>query len=285
MLSILIPTFNINIYPLAKELAKQASGIGIDFEIICIDDGSKSVLNRSNDNINSIENCIFKELQENIGRSSIRNLLSQEAKYDNLLFIDAGNFPESKHFVKSYIDEINNYSVISGGMLPLKSPPKKPYKIRWLFTKIRESKNLCSSNFLIKKEVITKFPFDQTIREYGYEDVLFFNQLIKNNISIIKIKNPVIHNADDDADTFITKTEIAIINLMSLLNNNKLDENISSLSKKFYSLKKIGFTKPIAHIFNFVKPLLKKNFNSSYPSIILFDFYRLGYMCLINKKK
>jgi hypothetical protein len=285
MLSILIPTFHCNVYSLAKELAKQTASTGIDFEIICIDDGSKSVLNKSNYRINKIKYCVFKELQNNVGRSSIRNLLAKEAKYDNLLFIDAGNFPESENFVKKYIDKINNYTVISGGMFPLKKSPKKPYKLRWLYTKLRERKNLCSSNFLIKKDIILKIPFDETLKGYGYEDVLFFNQLIKNNISILKIKNPVIHNADDDANTFIAKIEMAITNLMSLLNNNKFDKNISSLSKKFYLLKNIGLTKPVAFIFNFIKPLLKKNFNSSNPSIFLFDFYRLGYMCLINQKK
>ncbi|MDU8885371.1 glycosyltransferase family A protein [Yeosuana sp. MJ-SS3] len=284
MLSILIPTYNYNVYPLAKELAKQALSAGINFELICIDDGSKSVLNKKNSKINNIENCVFKELENNIGRSSIRNLLAKESKYNDLLFVDAGNFPESENFINNYI-KIKNYDVISGGMFPLKRSPKKPYKLRWLYTKLRERKNLCSSNFLIKKEVMLKFPFDHTIKEYGYEDVLFFNQLIENNISILKIKNPVIHNADDDAESFVEKTEMAITNLMVLLNHKKLKKTVSSLSIKFYFLKKAGLTKPVAYMFNFLKPLLRKNFNSTYPSIFLFDFYRLGYMCLINQKK
>lgn len=284
MLSILIPTYNYNVYPLAKELAKQVINAGINFELICIDDGSKSILNKNNYKINKIENCVFKELQNNIGRSSIRNLLSEEAKHENLLFVDAGNFPKSKNFINNYI-KIENYDVISGGMFPLKKAPQKPYKLRWLYTKLRERKNLCSSNFLIKKEIIHKFPFDQTIKEYGYEDVLFFNQLIENNISILKIKNPVIHNADDDANSFVEKTEIAITNLMTLLKNKKLKKNVSSLAIKFYFLKKVGLTKPVAYLFNFFKPLLKKNFNSNYPSIFLFDFYKLCFMCLINQKK
>ena len=47
MLSILIPTYNYDITHLVYELHKQASEAEIDFEIICLDDGSKSEINSS----------------------------------------------------------------------------------------------------------------------------------------------------------------------------------------------------------------------------------------------
>ena len=40
MLSILIPIYNYNVYPLVEELHKQCIECKIDFEIICIDDAS-----------------------------------------------------------------------------------------------------------------------------------------------------------------------------------------------------------------------------------------------------
>ena len=42
MISILIPCFDYNAYPLVSVLEKQALMLKIDFEIICIDDGSFS---------------------------------------------------------------------------------------------------------------------------------------------------------------------------------------------------------------------------------------------------
>ena len=70
MLSILIPTYNYNVYPLVSELHKQCLECEIDFEIIVIDDGSKLFFNE-NQEINSFKNCRFEILEKNIGRSGI----------------------------------------------------------------------------------------------------------------------------------------------------------------------------------------------------------------------
>jgi len=55
------------------------------------------------------------------------------------------------------------------------------------------------------------------IKKYGYEDVLFFEKLSNQNIETHFFNNPVIHNADDDADSFINKTEYALENLADLI--------------------------------------------------------------------
>jgi hypothetical protein len=54
MLSILIPTYNYNAYPLASQLAKQSINANILFETICIDDGSLSKINIENEKINTL---------------------------------------------------------------------------------------------------------------------------------------------------------------------------------------------------------------------------------------
>lgn len=288
MLSILIPTYNYNIVPLVKEIRRQALDCNLRFEILAYDDGSESSFNVDNRSINLLKNCIFKELPQNIGRSAIRNLLGKDAKYESLLFIDAGTFPKKNNFIKNYIT-INNQKVISGGMTHLDKPPNKPYKLRWLFTKKREqnfnsSRVICSSNFLIKKDVLKLNPFDESLKKYGYEDVLFFDALIENNIPIHCFKNPVIHNADDNADTFIKKTEFAIENLIYLIQENKLESKRIGISKYYYLLKKMRLNRIVIEIFKIFKPFLYRNFNSSYPSILLYDFYRLGYFCLLKTK-
>src|SRR5690606_35359339 len=130
----------------------------IAFEILVYDDGAKSQVNAINNTINNIHNCICKELPTNIGRSAIRNLLAKEAQYNYLLFVDSGTFPKEKNFIGKYLS-VKNQGVMYGGMTYLKSPPTKPYKLRWVYTKEREQKTLCSSNFLIKKEVFQKYPF------------------------------------------------------------------------------------------------------------------------------
>ena len=88
MLSILIPTYNYNIFPLVTELVNQAKVLKIEFEIITIDDGSNQ-FQIENHKINHLENCSYTVLSNNIGRSSIRNLLAKKAKFKWLLFLDA----------------------------------------------------------------------------------------------------------------------------------------------------------------------------------------------------
>lgn len=283
MLSILIPTFNYDCVPLAKELHKQCIGCDIEFEILVYDDGSKSVTNTRNTTINTFQNCTFKELPNNIGRSAIRNLLAKNAKYELLLFIDAGTLPQKENLIEHYITTSND--VANGGMTCSETAPKKPFKLRWLYTKHRERNALCSSNFLIKKAIFEKHPFDESIKTYGYEDVLFFDNLKKNDINVLKIDNPVIHASDDDAITFIKKTELAISNLITLIDTDKLDKKNFKASKLFSKLEKLKLVDLTILVFNLSKSLLIKNFNSSYPSLLLFDFYRLGYFCTLKKNK
>ena len=70
MISILIPCFDYNAYPLVSVLEKQALMLKIDFEIICIDDGSFSSKNDLNQKINLLTNSKFIESKEFIISSS-----------------------------------------------------------------------------------------------------------------------------------------------------------------------------------------------------------------------
>jgi len=282
MLSILIPTYNYNSAPLVTEIKKQCIGCEIEFEILVFDDGSKSNLNIKNNIINTFHNCTFRELPHNIGRGAIRNLLANNAKYNSLLFIDAGTFPKKENFIQLYLNSKND--VVNGGMTFTETPPKKPFKLRWVYTKHRETKAICASNFLISKAVFTKHPFNESIKNYGYEDVLFFQTLEKHNFKVLKINNPVIHANDDDANTFLAKTEFAITNLISLINNNKLDKKNLKIPLYHRKLENLKLTTLIAKLFNAIKPILAINFNSSFPSLILFDFYRLGYFCTLKNE-
>ena len=56
MISILIPCYDFNAYPLVNILEKQALMLNINYEIICIDDGSFSSKNEINQKINLLTN-------------------------------------------------------------------------------------------------------------------------------------------------------------------------------------------------------------------------------------
>jgi len=291
MLSILIPVYNYNVIPLVEEVYKQVSLCNIPFEILVFDDQSNLFL-KENDAINNFPECSFRRLSKNIGRSAIRNLLASEALHGKLLFIDAGTFPENKNFIKTYVENIH-HKVITGGMTYLKEPPKKPFKLRWIYTKKRESVSqnatnkrsiVCSSNFLINKEIFDIITFDESLQKYGCEDVVFFDAIAKKEIPIHYIINPVIHDANDDAETFIRKTEFAVENLIELIDTNKLSYDRYKVSSLYYKMNKLKIDKAVSFIFRISRNLLKKNFHSSYPSILCYDFYRLGYFCLTKNK-
>lgn len=289
MISVLIPTYNCNIVPLVTEIRNQFLPLNVSYEILAFDDASMPRFNDNNDSINLVENCRFKLLLTNIGRSAIRNLLAKNAKYENLLFIDAGTFPKEENFISQYLGFIDK-KIVVGGMTSSEKSPKKPYKLRWLYTKKRESvsknnKVICSSNFFIKKTILLENPFDESIKKYGCEDVVFFNSLLKKNIEILHIANPVIHDSDDDANTFIIKTEYAIENLIELISLGKLSSKNYNVSIIYDKLKKIKLDRFAGWLFNRLKPHLVRNFNTSNPSLLLFDFYRLGYFCQLKNKK
>ena len=106
MLSILIPIYNFAvIYPqkLVNELSSQAQDLNIAFEILCVDDTSKTTYIKLNDGLEKI-NCQNYQLNiKNIGRSAIRNLLTDKAQYDYLLFLDC-DVQIGDNFIKKYIE-------------------------------------------------------------------------------------------------------------------------------------------------------------------------------------
>ena len=76
---------------------------------------------------------------------------------------------------------------------------------------------------------------------------------------------------------------ISLKNLKFLLDTNKIKYEDTNLSKKYQFLKKIKADIIFQIIFPFLKTTILKNLNSEYCSIFIFDLYKLGYFCLINK--
>lgn len=285
MLSILIPVYNYDVFPLVNQVYHQTNICNIEFEIIVIDDASKNIKYDST-KILDIKHVQLLELKENIGRSAIRNLLAQKANYKNLLFIDAGTFPKSKNYIKNYLKHINN-NVTIGGMAAEENKPNQPHILRWLYTKKREANHTTytTANFLIKKSIIQSYPFDSNITTYGYEDFLFFKNLEINSVKLNFIDNPVTHDCKEDAITFINKTEESLNNLKSLSAKHTALFEKNKITAIHNKLSKLNLNKLLGFVFLIIKPLLFKNLISSYPSIVLFDLYKLGYFCSIKQKQ
>jgi len=295
MLSILIPIYNYNVYPLVSELHKRCSECKIDFEILCLDDASNQT-EYENQNVKSLENCRFEILEKNIGRSAIRNLLAKKAKFANLLFLDADTFPERKDFILNYLLQISNdEKLVFGGIEYQKEKPADDQLLRWFYGNERESLSLekrntnpngnaLTSNILIQKNIFLSNKFDASITKYGYEDLVFLSALNKKGIVVKHIDNPTYHLGLETSKQFLDKTKIALKNLKILTENSSLDSSESKIVRTYIFLKRLYLASIISFLFIKTERKMEQNLLSKKPSLLLFDFYKLGYYCGIKSK-
>jgi NOL1/NOP2/fmu family ribosome biogenesis protein len=92
---------------------------------------------------------------------------------------------------------------------------------------------MLTTNFLIKKVVIQKFPFNDKLFQYGYEDVVLIRELQRNAISIAQIENAAYHLQLEDSVIFLEKTKHSLANLKMLRDQNVFDDDNSSLLKTY----------------------------------------------------
>lgn len=298
MLSILIPTYNYNAFPLAQELEKQALALGVPFELICIDDGSFSPLNEKNQKINSLTNCRFIENRKNLGRSGIRNLLADKARYEWLLFFDSDVFPKSKDLIKNYLEaqQAINSEVFYGGILYSEELPNEDSRLRWVYGKKREALSVEKRNekkylrfltlcFLIKKDVFNHTRFNESIKNLRHEDTLFALDLKNNHVTLSHIDNPVYHLGLEKSDVFLKKSRDSIEGLLEIVKSG-LMPNDHVLISKAYRLTKLTFTNKIfSYLYTKHHAYFERNLLSENPSLFLFDIYRLCYLCYLDKTK
>ncbi|MCX7550556.1 glycosyltransferase family 2 protein [Xanthomarina sp. F2636L] len=293
MLSILIPTYHYNAFPLAVELERQALKTNIAFELICVDDGSFSDLNIENQKINNLSNCKFIEAKKNIGRTASRLFLAKQAQYNWLLFIDADVLPKNSNFLSKYLKEIKgNHEAIFGGFAYQEASYAKNKTLRFTFGKQREEvdaairnqnpyKVIISANVLIKKSIYQELIKNNTDNSYGM-DYLLGALLKKRQIKIWHINNEVYHFGLDENSEFLKKTEGAMLTLKNLHESKQVTNNDISLLKAYGFLKLFY----LQHLFGKVMLMfdlkIKTNLTQENPNLLLFDLYRLGYFCRIH---
>lgn len=289
MLSILIPTYNYNVFPLVENLYQQCIASKIVFEIIVFDDASAQHFD--NQKINLLENARFEVLEKNIGRSAIRNLLAKTAKYDWLLFLDADVFPMHTNLISNYMNETtSDNKVVYGGIRYQEQKPDKNKLLRWVYGNKREALtaverqeiehlSFLTLNFLIHKSVFDKVSFNETIPNLRYEDVLFSFNLEQENIPVIHIENSVYHLGIENSIVFLEKTKESLEGLNYLLKKKMISINYIKLSRYLNILEKTKTKKLIAFLFKKLENVMKKQILSSNPNLFLFDLYRLGYIC------
>lgn len=293
-ISICIPVYNFDVKNLVANLRKEIRSNQIDAEIILIDDSSDENFREIyNEVLSHIDHFIF--LEKNIGRSRIRNLFLKHTKGDYLLFLDCDVQIGHSDFLKNYLQEIKSNSEVDVVYGNFRIDPSYSKTLRNRYSVEREifSGDRTSDfsvfktvNFIIKRETFIKFPFDETLIHYGYEDYVFAKKMELNNVTFSGINNPVIHVDDTSNDVFLAKTEIAMNSLFQLSQNEENEKYIKDI-KVFNvarKIRKLGFNKFFLVLYEqFVEKSILKNLLSDNPKIKYLDIYKLA--SLLKKMK
>lgn len=298
MLSICIPIYNFDVNELVNDLHHQIVSNKLDAEIILIDDTSKAEFIDKNKNLENIASQ-FIFLDKNIGRSKIRNLFLKYSKSEYLLFLDCDGKIISQSFVKNYIDFIKNKNpdVVFGGRKVSEVKPPLQYGLRWKFAVERENLpvkqrlkspylDFQTNNFIVKKAVLAKNLFNETITQYGYEDLIFAKDLFKNKVVIDHIDNPIFNNDVETNEVFLAKADQSAKSLSQLIKSDRDVERISKirLAKAYSNLKKTGLILLYRLIYKIAKPYLQKKLLGGNASLKVLDFYKLGQLIYYMNK-
>lgn len=287
--------------------------ISLGFEIIFADDGSADATARQrNAIIAQLPYCQYIERPKNVGRSAIRNFLAHTAHYSHLIFLDGDVAIKRGNFVQTYLAHRNDADVIIGTLHfsrmqvacdtaediightkrakeetkkttePMLYDDNLKYRYEQQFlakhpVKKRMQQPYASfrtTNFMVRRDLLLAYPFDETFHEYGYEDTLFGKQLKEHGATLIHLDNAATIADYEDNATFVAKTEES---LRTLAAHAHQLQGYSTLLQTVNKLKRLHLQPLIAFVFELFKGLLHKNLCSNSPSVFLFNVYKLGY--------
>ena len=293
MISILIPVYNVSIYSLVQELSNQLKFIDVEGEIIVFDDFSDETFRKRNQSIISLEKVFYKELGENYGRTAIRVLLAESARYERLLFIDSDSSIIDRNFLANYLQAFNNeIDVYVGGRIyePMQ-PAACNKRLHWKYGTERESLRgntnaLHTNNFSIQRKVFQELKFPAQLTGYGHEDTWMEIELEKKSKKIEFIENPVLHEGLEDTPVFLEKTKNALKNLLALANifDEKTVRKKVALFNLHFWQRELGLNEFISTILKKRITKIEANLLSCNPSILNFDLYRLYHLAELAKQ-
>lgn len=284
-LSILIPTYNGDCRRQVSVLSRQAEAIeGLRYEIIVADDGStdRHAVELCSE-VATLPHCRFIARDENRGRAAIRNFLAREACYEWLLFMDCDMSIVSEQFVKAYLDDASVRDVAYGGYV-VGSGERSC--LRFIYEKQCEPMHRAEErgkrpylhfhtcNFMVRREVMLRYPFDERFHHYGYEDVLWGKQLHQAGITIAHLDNPAGFCTFEDNRHFVSKTEEGLRTLHHFRNELRGYSQMLTFVDGIH----LGLVRSAIRLWHrLMGPIERHNLCGKHPCLRIFKLYKLGY--------
>ncbi len=291
-LSVLIPVYNWHLQKLFVKLNEQLAGVDIEWEVLCLDDGST----KCTDNNKSLARDFgfHYRYRENRGRSVTRNELAEWASGDWFLFLDCDSGVIRGDFLKKYMESASSAEVVYGGTIYQPDFPGREFALHWKYGKKREAlkanvrnkkpfRSFKTNNFLVSRAVFSRFKLDESIKTYGYEDLMWEEALKNGGVSILHIDNPVMHSGLNSTEVFLSNTTEAVGNLWKLCASGKL-KSPTPLLRYYTILRKFGLDWLLRSMFAVFRPVIHANLRSPNPWLPIFALYKLSLLSQFARK-
>lgn len=218
-LSVLIPYYRDDPAELLSSLTRQI-GTKSDIEILLYDDGTGDV------DLNARLCAVVKAAgapvhlliaKHNQGRAFARNCLTEHARADWVLFLDADMRPVTDHFLEDYhkLIKAEAADIIFGGFEVPSAVEDPQRELHRAFSEISDCLTLqarqdrgpqyvCSSNLCVRKTVLDTEGFDPKFTGWGWEDSEWAARTAAR-FSLIHADIPALHLGLETTDTLLRR--------------------------------------------------------------------------------
>ncbi|OGX90647.1 hypothetical protein BEN49_06230 [Hymenobacter coccineus] len=127
---------------------------------------------------------------------------------------------------------------------------------------------------MISKELLLRFPLDESLRGYGHEDTQLGWQLAAAAVPVHHLDNPVRHAGLETAAVFLEKSEQAVRNLAQLLRQGRVEPG-ARLVQVARRLRRAGLAPVAQAVLGAAAPALRRHLLGPRPRLAALDALKL----------
>ena len=230
-LSVLTPFFRDDPGSLLAAFAREAGALDGAVELVVLDDrGGDARLSaavRDAVEAHPLPALLLRPAQ-NEGRARGRNRLAAGARGRHLLFVDSDMLPDRPDFLRSWLAlaDAEDPAAAFGGFSLEQTRPSRPHRLHHAVQAAGETpraaersqapgKWVCTSNLLVRRDVLDAEPFDEAFQGWGWEDTEW-GARVHARFGVRHVENAASHLGLDTAPALLAKYEQSPANFARL---------------------------------------------------------------------